>query len=82
MEVGHRASKCPDAYSDLKQGFYEGGSAGGGGDYEEDDKCSKLSKLIVQISLDANTIYRVDGGSRKSTISNRSGLRIFQGLWF
>ena len=75
-EAGHRASKCPEVFSDLKWGFYEGASAGGGDDHDHEDKCPGPSKLVMHLSVDANTISGIEVWLGKSTLSNSCSLRI------
>ena len=50
-EAGHRASKCPEAFSDLKWGFYEGASAGGGDGDCDDEHTLNISLPSFELPL-------------------------------
>ena len=50
-EAGHSASKCPEVFSDLKWGFYEGASAGGGDGDCDDEHALEFNSVVCGLRL-------------------------------
>ena len=48
---GHRASKCPEVFSDLKWGFYEGASAGGGDGDCDDEHALEFNSAVCGLPI-------------------------------